>query len=76
MAVMPIGAAIRWLAERDPDRPAITESDTRRTVTRLELEARTNRLARTYERLGVGEGDFVTVGLPNGIDFYEACIAA
>jgi bile acid-coenzyme A ligase len=26
--------------------------------------------------LGVGQDDFVTVGLPNGIAFYEACIAA
>src|SRR5687768_7295405 len=76
MAVMPIGAAIRWQAERDPDRPAITEAGTDRTVTRLELERRTNKLARTYERLGVREGDFVTIGLPNGIDFYEAAIAA
>ena len=82
MSLMPIGEAVRWLAERDPDRPAITQVPVpaapieERTVTRRELEQRTNRLARTYERLGVKEGDFVTVGLPNGIDFYEACIAA
>ncbi|MDQ3108101.1 MAG: AMP-binding protein, partial [Actinomycetota bacterium] len=80
---MPIGQAIRWLAEREPDRPAITQMPVpstpdyqQITVTRLELEQRTNKLARTYERLGVQEGDFVTVGLPNGIAFYEACIAA
>jgi bile acid-coenzyme A ligase len=72
---MPIGAAIRFQAERDPDRPAITVPDVA-TVTRLELEQRTNRLARTYERLGVKDGDFITIGLPNGIDFYEAAIAA
>ena len=82
MALMPIGAAVRWLAEQDPHRPAITQVPVpsapieARTVSRLELEKRTNRLARTFERLGVKEGDFVTVGLPNGIDFYEACIAA
>src|SRR5690242_8698758 len=74
MAVMPIGAAVRFQAERDPDRPAITVGG--ETVTRLELEQRTNRLARTYERLGVTEGDFVTIGLPNSIAFYEAAIAA
>jgi bile acid-coenzyme A ligase len=73
---MPIGAVIRFQAERDPDRPAITDVGTGTTVTRAELERRTNRLARTYERLGVREGDFVTIGLPNGIDFYEAAIAA
>lgn len=82
MARMPIGAAIRWLAERDPGRPSITIVPTlqvdvpRRTITRVELELHTNRLARTYERLGVKHGDFVTIGLPNSIEFYEACIAA
>ena len=82
MAQMPIGAAIRWLAERDPGRPAITIVPTpqspvpRRTITRVELELHTNRLARTFERRGVKEGDFVTIGLPNSIEFYEACIAA
>ena len=25
---------------------------------------------------GAGQGDFVTIGLPNGIAFYETCIAA
>lgn len=82
MAMMPMGAVFRWLADRDADRPAITQVPVpaapgdERSVTRRELDLRTNRLARTYERLGVKEGDFVTIGLPNGIDFYEACIAA
>jgi bile acid-coenzyme A ligase len=81
MALMPIGAAFRWLSERDPGRPSITILPTpqsnvpRRTVTRVELELHTNRLARTYERMGVKEGDLVTIGLPNSIEFYEACIA-
>lgn len=82
MTLLPIGAAIRWLAEQDPDRPAITQVPVaatpeypQRSVTRRELEDRTNRLARTFERLGVTEGSFVTIGLPNGVDFYEAAIA-
>jgi bile acid-coenzyme A ligase len=81
MALMPIGAAIRWLAERDPGRPSLTQVPVpgaeieQRTITRVELELYTNKLARTYERLGVKEGDLVTVGLPNGIAFYEACVA-
>jgi len=41
-----------------------------------DLEPRTNRLAHTLARLGVGQDDFVTIGLPNGIAFYETCIAA
>ncbi|MDA0790121.1 MAG: AMP-binding protein [Proteobacteria bacterium] len=60
-------------ADREPDRPAITHED--RTVTRRELELRTNRLARAYAELGVAEGDMVTIALPNSIGFYEACIA-
>ncbi|MDP3460894.1 MAG: AMP-binding protein [Hyphomonas sp.] len=41
-----------------------------------ELEARTNRLARAYQALGVKKDDFVTIALPNGIEFFEACLAA
>jgi bile acid-coenzyme A ligase len=74
VAEMPIGSAVSWLAGRDPDRPAITHEG--RTITRAELDRRTNRLARAYAALGVGQDDLVTVGLPNGIEFYEACIAA
>jgi bile acid-coenzyme A ligase len=73
MATVPIGRAFRELAERAPDRPAITHEQ--RTVTRGELERRTNRLARAYAGLGVGQDDFVTIGLPNGIQFLEAVIA-
>lgn len=74
MAVMPIGAAIRRLSAEQPERPAITcEAE---TVFWRDLEPRTNRLAHTLARLGVGQGDFVTIGLPNGIAFYETCIAA
>jgi bile acid-coenzyme A ligase len=74
MAVMPIGAAVRWLAEEQPDRPALTcEGE---TVFWRDLEPRTNRLAHTLARRGVGQDDFVTIGLPNGIAFYETCIAA
>ena len=74
MAQLPIGAALRVLAEQDPDRPAITHEG--RTVSRGELERRTNRLARAYAEMGVGQDDLVTIALPNGIEFYEAAIAA
>jgi bile acid-coenzyme A ligase len=57
-----------------PDRPAIScEAE---TVSRAELETRTNQLARAYQVLGVTRDSFVTIGLPNGIEFYEAAIAA
>ncbi len=73
MATIPIGRALRELAERAPDRPAITHEG--RTVTRDELERRTNHLARAYAALGVGQDDFVAIGLPNGIEFLEAVVA-
>ncbi len=69
-----IGTAVRLNAEAYPDRPAITCGD--ETITRGELERRTNRLARAYEELGVGQDDLVTIALPNSIEFLEASIAA
>ena len=45
-------------------------------MTRGELERRTNQLARAYQGLGVTTDSFVTIGLPNSIEFLEAAIAA
>jgi bile acid-coenzyme A ligase len=73
MATMSIGAAVRWLAEQDPERVLVTHEG--RSLTRRELDLRTNRLGRAYEQLGVKQDDFVTIALPNGIEFYEACVA-
>jgi bile acid-coenzyme A ligase len=70
---MSYGRRIDWLAEQDPDRPVITYEG--RTVSRRELSRSTNRLARAYEELGVCQDDFVTIVLPNGIDFFEAAFA-
>lgn len=74
MAAVSISRLVTALAEEAPDRPAITHEGT--TITRRELDRRTNRLARAYEAMGVREGDLVTIGLPNSIEFYEAAIAA
>jgi bile acid-coenzyme A ligase len=62
------------LAAADPDAPAITCSGS--TVTRRQLEQRTNRLARAYQQLGVTRDSFVTIGLPNTVECLEAAIAA
>jgi bile acid-coenzyme A ligase len=70
----PLGVALRALAEAAPDRPALTHDG--RTLTRAELDRRTNRLARAYAELGVKPDSFVTIGLPNGIEFFEATLAA
>ncbi len=71
---MPIGRIFTTLAEQDPNRPSVTCGA--ETISRLELERSANRLARAYAELGVKQGDFVTIGLPNSIEFYEATIAA
>ena len=73
MAMISIGAAIHLLAEQAPDAKSVTCEG--RSVTRREIDLRSNRLARAYAELGVGQDSFVTIALPNGIEFYEACIA-
>ncbi len=73
MSIVSYGRRIDWLAEQDPNRPIITYEG--QTVSRLEFSRSTNRLARAYEKLGVGQDDFVTIVLPNGIDFFEAAFA-
>ena len=69
----PLGVIIERLAQADPRRPVVTCGPVTRS--RAELEARTNRLARAYRRLGVTPDTFVTIGLPNGVEFYEAVVA-
>jgi bile acid-coenzyme A ligase len=70
----PLGVVLQRLAEAAPGRAAVTCSGITRT--RAELDARTNRLARAYQTLGVTRDSFVTIGLPNGLEFYEAAVAA
>ncbi len=72
---MSMVAAWRMHAQERPDSPAITVSE-HPSVSWSELESRTNRLARAYAELGVGEGDLVTIGLPTSVEFVEAMLAA
>ncbi len=73
MPTLTYGRAMTWLAERDAQHPALVfEGETR---SRGALEARSNRLARAYAERGVRHGDLVTLALPNGIEFFEACLA-
>ena len=73
MALMSISRIISHHAAEHPDWPSITHEGL--TVTRRKLDLHTNRLARAYQQMGVKQNDFVTVALPNSIEFYEACIA-
>jgi len=74
MARMSIGRAIGWWAERDGDRPALTCEG--HTVTRRELELQSNRLARAFAAMGVKQGEFVALSLPNGTGLIESALAA
>jgi bile acid-coenzyme A ligase len=69
-----IGAEFTRLAALAPDEPAVTCQG--RTLTRGELDRSTNRLARAYAELGVRQGDYVTIVLPNSIEWLQATLAA
>ncbi len=73
MTTVSIAQALADAAGRDPQRAAVTCGD--ETVTRGEFENRSNRLARAYADLGVTKGRYVTVALPNSIEFFIACAA-
>lgn len=70
---MSIGRALSWHAEQEPERVAVRDS--RVSLTTRELDRRSNALARAYAELGVGQDDLVTIGLPNGVEFFLACAA-
>lgn len=70
----PVGDILTELAAADPGAVAVTCAG--RSVTRQALEARANRLARTYRELGVGVGDMVTIALPNCVELFEVCYGA
>lgn len=69
----PLGAELDRLAAEDPGAPAVTCLGV--TLSRAELAKASNRYARALVDLGVTGGDLVTIGLPNGIEFYVAVVA-
>ncbi|TGD89829.1 AMP-dependent synthetase [Mycolicibacterium sp. CH28] len=71
--VPPVGTRLGQLAAESPDQPAVTCDG--RTVTRAELESTSNRLARAYAELGVRQGDYVTIAVPNSIEWVQATVA-
>lgn len=74
MSLIPFSrVAAKWAA-KTPGRAALVFEG--EALSWEDFEARTNRLARAYAKLGVGQDDFVTIALPNGFEFVEACFAA
>jgi len=76
-ADIPYGSVMTGLAAADPDRVALVCDGPGGSValTRAELEARANRLARAYADLGLSRGDVATIALPNGAELFVACLA-
>ncbi|TDJ41379.1 MAG: acid--CoA ligase [Gammaproteobacteria bacterium] len=73
MTAISLSRILAFWAAQQPDSIALRHEED--SVTWSELDQRSNRLARAYQNLGVGQDDFVTIGLPNGIEFFEACFA-
>ncbi|MDN5919829.1 MAG: AMP-binding protein [Pseudonocardia sp.] len=69
----PLPTRLRELARAAPDAPAVSDGDT--VLTRAELDARTNRLARAFAARGVGPGDLVSIALPNRVRHVECSVA-
>jgi bile acid-coenzyme A ligase len=68
-----LGAKLAQHARFQPNAPAVSCGG--ETLTYAQLHKRTNRIARGLAALGVKHGDLVTLGLPNGVGFVEACYA-
>ena len=73
MPVYSYGRALTIHGERAPNAVAFIHEG--RPTTHAELDAGSNRRARAFSKLGVVEGDFVTIALPNGIEFIESMFA-
>ncbi|WP_439816872.1 AMP-binding protein [Zavarzinia sp. CC-PAN008] len=70
---MPMGILPGYHARRDPRAAMLTHEDI--VLTREAFEAQANRRARQLQALGVKQGDFVTIALPNGPEFYLTTFA-
>ena len=73
LAPEPYVRTMARLAGDNPDVVAIVHRD--RSISRSELEERSNRLARVMAERGLRFGEYAVIGLPNGIDFYVAFFA-
>ncbi|MBA2607776.1 MAG: AMP-binding protein, partial [Actinobacteria bacterium] len=73
MALISYPARLAVLVAEAPDRPAATCGAV--TLSRAQLEERADTFARHLRSVGVGEGDMVTMALPNAPEWFVATIA-
>ena len=71
--IMSFPARLTALATAAPDVPAVTCNDV--TLSRAQLDVRSNRLAHELRSYGIGLGSFVTVAVPNSVDWFVAYVA-
>jgi bile acid-coenzyme A ligase len=74
MAIVSFPRLLAEKAAADPTRRAITCGP--HSLTRAELEAAADALARQLRDDGVKVGDMVTIALPNSVDWFVAVVAA
>ena len=74
LSLIPYGSVLTRLAESDPEPIALVCGD--RSLSRGELDARANRMARAFEANGVSPGDVVSLLLPNGVELVIAMLAS
>lgn len=73
MQMVPLSRIVSYWSRIQGDCVAIYHEG--KTITWDELDRETNGLATAYESLGVSQDDFVTIALPNGIEFFNSTIA-
>lgn len=74
---IPYGAMLAALAAARPEAIALicASANGAVTLTRRQLDDWANRLARAYAECGLSQGDTATILLPNGPEFFAACLA-
>ena len=70
--ILPIASILGYWANIKPNLTALSHES--ESMTWSDFEKETNRLARAYDSFGVQENSFVVVGLPNGFEFFLACL--
>lgn len=73
MPIISYGSALTRKAEQAPEAIAFIQNGVATDFATLEADS--NRRARAFAKAGVGEGDFVTIALPNGVEFVESLFA-
>jgi crotonobetaine/carnitine-CoA ligase len=64
-----VGSVLRQAADRTPEQPFVTFTETGVRLTYGEFDRLVNRVANALSQLGVRHADFVNLMLPNGIEY-------